>query len=127
MKTAIFKTSVMLGAFGLFVTALAQEPQISPHGLQVQATTKVPYGVADVVKLSHAQISDDIIVSYVHGSGTVYNLEPNDLVYLREQGVSDRVMNAMLEQRRHISESAAATQQSAPAPATTPVYPTDQQ
>lgn len=91
------------------------------------ATTpaKLPYGAEDVLKLSRAQVNDDVIVNYVQNSGTVYNLGADDLVYLRKEGVSDRVINAMLDQRKRIIDSAgqqAQAQQAVPAqqPATTP-------
>jgi hypothetical protein len=78
------------------------------------APVKLPYGVDDVLKLSRAQISEDVVVNYVHNSGTVYNLEPNDIVYLRNQGVSDRVINAMMDQRTRTTAMAAQTVQPAP-------------
>jgi hypothetical protein len=87
------------------------------------ATVQLPYGVSDVLKLSKAQISEDIIVNFVQNSGTVYNLQPRDIVYLHEQGVSDRVINAMIDQRRIAAQAAAAqaqmppVQQQQPAPA----------
>ena len=82
------------------------------------ATVTLPYGVDDVLKLSHAQVSEDIIVNYVQNSGIAYNLLPKDLVYLKEQGVSDRVVNAMLDERKRvIAEAAAAAQTPPPAPA----------
>jgi len=71
------------------------------------AQTKLPYGVEDVVKLSRSQISEDVILSYVQNSGTIYNLAPKDLVYLKEAGVSDRVVNAMQDQRKRANEAAA--------------------
>jgi hypothetical protein len=81
--------------------------------------TKVPYGVDDVLKLSHAKVSEDIILSYIRSSGTVYNLSPSDLVYLKNQGVSDRVVNAMLDQRNVASsQTVPAPQLASAAPAT---------
>jgi len=55
-----------------------------------QAEPKLPYGVEDVVKLSHAQISDDVVLNYIRNSGTIYTLGPQEIVYLRNQGVSER-------------------------------------
>jgi len=78
-------------------------------------TTKLPYGVEDVLKLSRANVSEDIILNYIQNSGTIYNLGPQDLVYLRDQGVSDHVLNAMLNQRK-VVEAAAQTAQSTVAP-----------
>src|SRR5260370_31643925 len=83
------------------------------------APAKLPYGVEDVVKLSHAQVSEGVILTYIQNSGTIYNLGPKDIVYLRDQGVSDHVINAMLDQRKNVGEATAqttqATAQSAPA------------
>ena len=56
---------------------------------------KLPYGVDDVLKLSRAQISEDITLNYVRNSGTIYNLAPKDIVYLRNEGVSDKVISTM--------------------------------
>jgi hypothetical protein len=98
------------------------------------ATVKLPYGVEDVLKMSRAQVSDDIIATYIQNTGTIYNLGPNDIVYLKDQGVSDRIVNTMLDQRRIANEVAAQAQQQqaaaqSPAPAaennspvTTPAY-----
>src|SRR5262249_12869800 len=60
----------------------------------------------DVLKLSRAQIGEEIILNYVQNSGTIYNLAPKDIVYLRDQGVSDKVVNAMLDQRRRVEGAA---------------------
>jgi hypothetical protein len=98
---------------------------------------KLPYGVEDVLKMSRAQVSDDVIATYIQNTGTIYNLGPNDVVYLKDQGVSDRIVNTMLDQRRIANEVAAQAQQQqaavqAPAaadnsgPVTTPAY-SDQQ
>ena len=97
------------------VPAPAPAPVISgPPPVTVSAPAKLPYGVDDVLKLSHAQISDDIILHYIQGSGTIYNLTPKEIVYLRDQGVSEKVITAMLNQRKQVEMAA----QNAPAPVT---------
>jgi len=35
-------------------------------------------------------LSDDVTINYIRNSGTIYNLGPNDIVYLHNQGVSER-------------------------------------
>src|SRR5258708_827286 len=55
----------------------------------VPVPLKLPYGVDDVLKLSRAQIGEQIILNYVQSSGTVYNLASKDIVYLKTRGVSD--------------------------------------
>jgi hypothetical protein len=87
------------------------------------SVVKLPYGVEDVLKLSRANISEEIILNYVQSSGTIYNLGPQDIVYLRNQGVSDRVINAMVGQRKLVEATAQAQQQVTPAVPIVPTFP----
>jgi hypothetical protein len=88
------------------------------------ASAKLPYGVDDVLKLSRAQVSEDVTLNYIHNSGTVYNLSPGDIVYLRNEGVSDRVINTMLDQRKNVpAEQAAQVAATSGAESTAPVVP----
>jgi hypothetical protein len=91
---------------------------VAPAASAPAAPPKLPYGVEDVLKLSRAQVGDEIIVKYVKNSGTLYNLAPADIVYLRNSGVSQTVMNAMLDQRK-LAEVAAQTPATTAAPALT--------
>src|SRR5260221_6567528 len=70
--------------------------------------TKLPYGAEDVLKLSQANIGEEIILNYVQSSGTIYNLSPKDIVYLHNQGVSEKVINAMIDQRKRVELAAQA-------------------
>ena len=45
-------------------------------------------GLEEVLKLTKAQMGDDVIVSYVNNSGTAFHLSADNLVYLKGQGVS---------------------------------------
>lgn len=135
MKNLTFRAPWLLavGALAVLIPfADAQEQATQPAvttNVQVTAPPKLPYGVDDVLKLSQAKISDDIIINYIHNSGTVYNLQPNDIVYLRNRGVSDQVLNVMVNQRTQVAvaaqaeaaqAAAAAQNQAQPAPA--PIY-----
>jgi Glycine zipper len=51
--------------------------------------------VNDVVQMSQRQVSEDVIINQIYNSVTPFNLSSNDVIYLREQGVSDRVITAM--------------------------------
>src|SRR6478736_4732701 len=92
----------------------------SDSASQMESPPKLPYGVAEVLKLSQAKVGDDIISSYIQNSGTVYNLGPSDIVYLKEQGVSERIVNQMLEERKKLAEASA--QPSAAAAQAQPAY-----
>jgi hypothetical protein len=66
----------------------------------------------EVVKLSAAHMSDDVILAYIKNSGSSYNLSADDILYLHGQGVSQAVIGALL--------NASPSQAPAPAPNAAP-------
>ncbi len=119
---------VLGSAWVLAFGAVAKSDSVS----QMEPPPKLPYGVAEVLKLSQAKVGEDVISSYIQNSGKVYNLGPSDIVYLKEQGVSERIVNQMLDQRKKLAEASAqasaAVAQSQPAytyagaPASAPTF-----
>ena len=71
-------------------------------------------GVADVVKLSQAKVSEDVVLSYVQNAGTTSSLSADDIVQMRKAGVSDRVINAMLDKHSRAMEIAQRAEAQAP-------------
>jgi hypothetical protein len=67
-----------------------------------QPAPQLSYGVPQVLQLVQAKVSDSIIVSYIQNSGTIYALNAGEIVYLKQQGASDPVLNAMLGQRSRL-------------------------
>jgi len=144
MKAQISRTQGWLTAGAVVLlqisTALGAEPAeaVTPpptaEPAPAQSAAKVPYGVDDVLKLNKAKISENIILTYVQTSGTTYSLAPNDIMYLKEQGVPDSVVTAMMDTQRRASQVVAAQAaqslvqnaqpvQAAPNPApSTPLY-----
>jgi hypothetical protein len=74
--------------------------------------------VQEIVKLSQAKMSDDVITSYIHNSGTSFNLSADDILYLNTHGVSQPVISALLQAR-----PAAVSAPSTPAPSAPPQNP----
>jgi hypothetical protein len=62
-----------------------------------QAPANVSPDVQQIVKLSQAQMSDDVIVSFIKNSGKAYHLSSDDVLYLNSQGVSQNVIAALLQ------------------------------
>jgi hypothetical protein len=91
------------------------------------APVKLPYGVEDVLKLSRAQISEEVIMNYVQNSGTIYNLSPKEIVYLHDQGVSEKVIGTMLDQRKRVEMASQAPVAPYPAIPNSPSVPYPQQ
>lgn len=79
-----------------------------------QAAPQLSYGVSDVVQLSQAKVGDGTIINYIRNSGNNYGLNAAQIIYLRHQGVSSAVINAMLDQH---SQTVQPTSTAAAAPA----------
>jgi hypothetical protein len=85
---------------------------------RAQAPANLSPGLQEVVKLSKAQMGDDVIVGYINKSGTTFHLTADDIVYLKDQGVSQPVIAALLQPQVAAPAPAA---NPAPAPAPQPV------
>jgi len=88
------------------VSAPVPAPVAPPAQVSVAATVndtaRLPYAMAEVIKLARAQVSDDVILSFVQNSRSTLSLSSDDIVRLRNEGVSDRVINAMLDKNARV-------------------------
>jgi len=80
---------------------------------------KLSFGVPEILKLGRAHVGDEVIIAFISSSSRVYSLSVSEILYLREQGMSDQVVAAMLNTRQNATATAA---QVAPQPA--PIGPT---
>lgn len=53
-------------------------------------------GITDVVSMAQSHISDDVIITQIRSTGSIFRLSSNDTIWLKQQGVSDRVVEEML-------------------------------
>jgi hypothetical protein len=90
-------------AWAMLTAGTASNAQTTPANLSPD--------LLEVVKLSQAKMADDVILNYIKNSGKVYNLSADDMLYLNSQGVSQPVVNALLQSKGSAPE---------PAPAPTP-------
>ena len=51
----------------------------------------------DVIALSQAKVSDDVIISQMKASGSYFHLSTQDIIDLVNAGVSDKVIDAMIQ------------------------------
>ena len=65
--------------------------------------------IDDVISMTQSSVADELIVTHIRAHGVARPLEPSDLAYLTQQGVSTPVIKAMQEPPRR------------PAPAAQPV------
>jgi len=103
MNTRNFVLAAAISAGFLAMNLAAQDasttiviPKLSPAAEQI-------------VQLTQAKVSDDTIIAYIQNSGNNYILDANQIIYLKQQGVSTVVINTMLNQRSTITGTAAQT------------------
>ncbi len=77
-----------------------------------------PLNNRSIIKMIQAGLSEDVILSAIRQHPEQYALETDDLVSLRDAGVSNRIIEAMLRRR-----TASVAPASAPAAAAAPVVP----
>jgi outer membrane lipoprotein SlyB len=68
-----------------------------------------PLSVADVKALAKAGISEDVIISQIKSSRTVFHLSAADIIDLRDAGVSDTVVNYMINTPSTVGATAETT------------------
>jgi uncharacterized protein YcfJ len=67
----------------------------SPQTLQ-RVSQGQPLGLADVKALSKAGVSDEVIMSQIRNSRTAYRLSTAEIIDLKDAGVSNRVIDYMI-------------------------------
>jgi hypothetical protein len=97
-------------------SAETSSPKVAPAANAGQTAPQVSYGMSQVLQLAHAKIGDSTIIAYIKNSGRVYSLDASQIVYLKQQGLSDAVIAAMINQRS--SATAAEMQNTAPSNST---------
>ncbi|MEI6781785.1 MAG: DUF6600 domain-containing protein [Verrucomicrobiota bacterium] len=105
------------------LSGFGQTPEAPAPGAPTQAQTAAPVdlspGAAEVVRLAGSGVGDDVVVAYIQNSQAPFNLSADDVLYLKDIGLSSQVTSAMLS---HDSGLRNQPQQDAPA-ATTPAAP----
>ena len=112
---------MMLATVVPLLCALAQAP--APPAADLSA------GTTQVVKLAQSGTSDDVLLAYVQNSASPFSLTADQIVYLKDVGLSSQVITAMISRDTALRGQPQAydyTQQSYPpaAPGTTPPAPT---
>ncbi|MSU37463.1 MAG: hypothetical protein EXS36_20680 [Pedosphaera sp.] len=79
------------------VPSSAPNPTIA-RTLQVVGTPELPAPVDDVVRLVQSGIGDDVIQGYITGIRQPYSLSADQLIYLRDLGISMSVLEGLVRQ-----------------------------
>jgi|ERR1017187_7392641 hypothetical protein len=73
--------------------AKAVQPEVAG-----QSVPQLTYGASQILQLARADVGDETIIAYIKTSGDSFSLNPDQIIYLRQQGVSATVVTTMLSQ-----------------------------
>jgi hypothetical protein len=86
-------------ATGALVGNAADKAEHKAEAAQVAAANAQAarqMSILEVVQLAHSHVSDDVIISQIRTTGSRFQLTSNDTIMLKQQGVSDAVVEEML-------------------------------
>jgi hypothetical protein len=92
--------------YTLSSSATGQSSAVSPPSATAQQSPTIlrgsqeSVGVADVKAMAKAGLGDGVILSHIRQSQTVYYLTTADIIDLKKSGVSDRVIDFMINTSR---------------------------
>lgn len=78
--------------------------------------------VNDVLSMAHGGVSEDLICNHVEYHGMVAPLTSNDLILLKQQGISDRIVKSMQTPPKHMVGQPVAVAQPVPQPVVVQEY-----
>src|SRR4051794_5674637 len=89
--------------------------------LTFTAATAWAVSTRDLIELSKAGLGDEVLVALIEADGTIFNLDAPKIPQLRAEGVSERVITAMIRNASHAAPAqsptpAAASAEPRPAP-----------
>ena len=129
MNTSRISLTALCGALAGFsaLPLFGQAPDTqnpAPVSVAQSQGARVPRfsaGLDDIVKLTKARVDESVILAYVQASRVAYRPNAQEIIRLREAGVSGPVITAVVERgaelRRQTAEVAKAVKPVAPPPA----------
>jgi uncharacterized protein YcfJ len=98
---------------GVIGNAMDQQQAAELQAQAPETYTRVEQGqpltISDVKALAEANVSDDVIISQIRNSGTAFHLSASDIIDLHNAGVSEKVINFMINTPTTIGEESETT------------------
>ncbi len=138
MKIKFFKSCVLgmttvvlclMGVRSPFNSTAQAQPTPPPPDNAMESSALPPdilpsSPLAQVVRLMQAGVDESIIMTYVTNSGSTFNLNPDKIIYLKDIGLPNEIVNAMMQRDQQLQQQLTASAyqppaQPAPVPETT--------
>lgn len=83
-------------AYSLGLSALLTLAVYPVFGQTATPPAGLSPNVSDVIKLAQSGAGDDVVVAFIKGCQSPYHLSADDIVYLKNEGLSSTVLTSML-------------------------------
>ena len=105
-----FSTMISMGDAPEQTTTNAVSPAVIAPEIEATAPaiTNVSPGVAEVAKLVQAGMSEEVILRFIASTDLAFSPSVEEVLYLNDLGVSDNIINAILDRAKEVRENAAA-------------------
>jgi len=83
------------GLVGNEIDETKKQHEAQVAAMQAQQPVRGPLSLQEVAQMAQQGISDPVIIGQIRSTRSVYNLNPNDIAWLKSQNVSDAVVMEM--------------------------------
>jgi hypothetical protein len=81
--------------------------------------TDLSPGLAEIIKLAQSHVAEETLIAFIENSGKTYNPTAEELLYLNDLGLSEKVINALFKKPDIVAVNTSATPPATTAVATT--------
>ena len=100
-EAALIGGAIGAAAGGLVGAALDEQDRKTMQQRSPSTLRKIDRGqqlsLNDIKAMSQAGINDNVIISQINSTGSVFHLTTSDIIDLKNSGVSQRVIDAMIQ------------------------------
>lgn len=106
LRSFVFILPLLLAGCGLSPQEKADYASVQESGVSPAIYDKMihydPLSVSDVCALARARVNDGVVLRYIRNEGTIYVLNSADVDRLRHAGVSDSVIDYMMQTAQYV-------------------------
>jgi len=89
-------TGMLIPVFAGFAQAPAATEAPAPGATEVAVPANLSPGAAEVIRLATSGVGDEVVLAYIRNSQAQFNLSADNVLYLKDLGLSEEVTSAML-------------------------------
>ena len=110
----------LMGVYSPFNSPAQAQPAPPPPDSATESSALPPNilpasPLAQVIRLTQAGVDESIIMTYVTNSGGTFNLNPDKIIYLKDIGLPNEVVTAMMQRDQQLQQQMTATSYQPPA------------